>query len=439
MAAQQTAKGKRLYIQVLIGVALGIAFGWKWPEYGKLMLPLADGFIKLIKMLIAPVIFCTIVHGIASVGGLRSAGRIGLKALIYFEAVTTISLLIGLGVVNWLQPGAGIHQDPASLDATLVKSKVEAAEHMGVVPFLLGIIPRTFVGAFTGDEILQVVLVALLTGAALSSMGEEGKPLANLIDKVGALMFRIIGLVMGVAPLAAFGAMSFTVAEVGAKALKTLALLMGGFYLTCLVFIFFVIGPILRICCGLSLWRLLVYLRQELLLVLGTSSSETALPSLMRKLKHLGCRDSVVGLVIPTGYSFNLDGTSIYMTMAAMYVAQALDIPLSFTEQLSLLAVMMLTSKGAAAVTGGGFVVLAASLEAVGKVPVVGLVLVQGIDRFMSEARALTNMIGNSVATLVVARWEGALDVDQARRVLAAGDAIIPDADGGPRAGEDVA
>jgi aerobic C4-dicarboxylate transport protein len=432
MVAQQSAKAKRLYILVLVGVALGVLLGWLAPDVGKQMRPLADGFINLIKMLIGPVIFCTIVHGIASVGGLRAAGRIGLKALIYFELVTTLSLLIGLGVVNWLQPGAGIHQDPAALDANLVKSKVEAAEHMGVVPFLLGLIPRTFVSAFTEGEILQVVLIALLTGAALSSMGEQGKPLADLIDRIGALMFRIIAMVMVLAPIAAFGAMAYTVSELGAKALTTLAKLMGGFYLTCLLFVFFVLGPILRLCCGLSLWRLLVYLRQELLLVLGTSSSEPALPDLMRKLKHLGCRDSVVGLVIPTGYSFNLDGTSIYMTMAALYVAQALDMPLSWSEQIGLLVVMMLTSKGAAAVTGGGFVVLAASLEAVGKVPVAGLVLVQGIDRFMSEARALTNMIGNSVATLVVARWEGALDVDRARRILAGEKADPVD----PMAGE---
>lgn len=409
--------GASLYLQVILAIILGVLLGVFTPEFASGLKPLGDGFIKLIKMLIGPIIFCTIVHGIMEVGDLRQAGRIGLKSLIYFELVTTVALIIGLVVVNTLRPGAGMNVDPSTLDLKAVAAVTTTTQH-SFIDFLLNIIPHTIFSAFVEGEILQVLLVALLFAASATSLGETGQPMLDLIEHLGKVFFRMIALIMRLAPLGALGAMGFTVGKYGVGTLFSLLGLMITFYLTCLVFIFIVLAGILRLSCGLSLWRFLVYIKEELLLVLGTSSSEAALPNLIRKLKALGCRESVVSLVVPTGYSFNLDGTSIYLTMAAIFIAQATNTAMTWYEQVGLLLVLLLTSKGAAAVTGGGFIVLASSLGAVGHVPVAGVALILGIDRFMSEARALTNLIGNGVATLVVAHWESALDLDLARQRL---------------------
>ncbi|MDB5098530.1 MAG: dcuC [Cyanobacteria bacterium RYN_339] len=407
----------RLYLHVIAAIALGVVVGFLFPSFGAQLKPLGDGFIKLIKMLIAPIVFTTVVAGIAGMGDMRRVGRVGLKALLYFEGVTTLALGIGLGMAFLIRPGAGMKVDPATLDASAVATYASKAQHLDAVDFCLNVIPDSLVGAFAQGEILQVLLVAILFGIALAHLGERGQALKGLVDQVGAALFAMVGMIMRLAPIGAFGAMAFTIGKYGVASLASLGLLLTSVYATCLLFVFCVLGGICWLL-GLSIFRLLAYFRDELLIVLGTSSSESVLPRLMIKLEALGCERSVVGLVIPTGYSFNLDGTSIYLTMAAIFLAQATGTPLSGWQLAELLGVLMLTSKGAAAVTGGGFITLAATLAALHTLPVASLALLLGIDRFMSEARALTNMVGNVVATLVVARWEGHLDLDQARAQL---------------------
>ena len=408
---------KSLYFQVLIAIVLGVALALVKPQWALEMKPLGDGFIKLIKMIIAPVIFCTVVSGIAGMEDMQSVGKTGGLALLYFEIVSTLALLIGLIVVNVVEPGAAMHIDPATLDAQAVAKYAVEAQHQSASDFLLNIIPNTLVDAFAKGEILQVLLVSVLFGFALHAVGERGKGVLALIDSILHALFGVVGVIMKAAPIGAFGAMAFTVGAYGVGSLAQLGKLMICFYSTCLFFIFGVLGAIAR-AHGFSIFRFINYIREELFVVLGTSSSETALPRMMRKMEALGCGKSVVGLVLPTGYSFNLDGTSIYLTMAALFLAQALDIPLSLSNQLGLLAVLLLTSKGAAAVTGGGFIVLAATLSATNVVPVAALALILGIDRFMSEARALTNLIGNGVATVVVAKWRRQLDENALRSEL---------------------
>jgi aerobic C4-dicarboxylate transport protein len=409
-----------LYVQVLIGIAAGILLGFVAPAKGAAMRPLGDGFIKLVKMLIAPIVFSTVVVGIAHMGAMREVGRIGLRALIYFEAVSTLSLVIGLVVVNVLQPGAGLAIDPASLDMSAVATYTSQSKSLNTIDFVLNIIPTTVVDAFTRGDILQVLLFSVLFGLAALSLGKTVAPLVAVIDQIGTTLFRVVGIVMRLAPIGAFGAMAFTVGRYGVGTLVSLGQLMAAMYITCLLFVFVVLGAIAR-AIGFSITRFLGYISEEILIVLGTSSSESALPKIMEKLERIGCPKPVVGLVVPTGYSFNLDGTSIYMTMAAVFVAQASGVRLSFAQQLSLLAILLLTSKGAAAVTGAGFITLAATLSAFPNIPAAGLALLLGVDRFMSEARAITNLIGNAVATMAISRWEGALDVARVRRVLAHG------------------
>lgn len=406
-----------LYFQVIVAVLAGIALGVAAPATGEAMKPLGDAFIKLVKMIIAPVIFCTVVTGIAGMEDMKKVGRTGFYALLYFEVVSTVALVVGLVIVNVLKPGAGMHVDPAGLDAAAVAAFAGPGKVAGAVEFLLDVIPATVVGAFASGNILQVLLFSLLFGFALQRMGGRSSIVYDFIDRVAEVLFAIVGVIMRLAPLGAFGAMAFTIGRYGAESLLSLAQLMGAFYATCLVFVFGVLGLVARLA-GFSLWRFVRAIRDELLIVLGTSSSEAVLPRMMAKLESLGASKPVVGLVVPTGYSFNLDGTAIYLTMAAMFVAQATDTTLTIVQQLTLLAVLMVTSKGAAGVTGSGFIVLAATLSAVGDVPVAGLALILGIDRFMSEARALTNLVGNGVATLVVARWCGELDEERLRRGL---------------------
>ncbi|MGQ0699328.1 MAG: dicarboxylate/amino acid:cation symporter [Panacagrimonas sp.] len=411
-------QGSRFYLLVLAAIVIGALIGHFAPATGVALKPLGDGFIALVKMLIAPVIFLTVVLGIAGVANVKKVGRVGVKAVIYFEIVSSVALLIGLVVVNVLQPGAGFNADPASLDAAAVAKFAEQGEAQTTTGFLLDTIPRTFVDAFTGEgSLLQVLLVALLFGFALVAMGERGRPVVEFFESASQVFFHMIGNIMKLAPLGAAGAMAFTIGKYGLDSLGPLAKLMGGFYLTCALFVLVVLGAIARLT-GFSILRFIRYIREELLLVLGTSSSESALVPLMQKLERLGCSKSVVGLVVPAGYSFNLDGTNIYLTMAAIFVAQALNVDLTLTQQLTLLGVAMLTSKGAAGVTGSGFITLAATLAVVPSVPVAGLALILGIDRFMSEARALTNFIGNGVAAVVVARWENELDTAQMDAVL---------------------
>lgn len=411
-------KRDTLYVQVLVAIVAGVLLGHFWPDVGVPLKPLGDGFIKLIRMLIAPIIFATVVVGLAGMGDLKKVGRVGLKAIVYFEVVTTLALFIGLVVANVVRPGHGIHATAASLDAGAVAQYARAAKEMSWVDYVLHLIPNTFVGAFVEGEILQVLLLAILFGLALSRIGEHGRPVLNLCNEIARVFFAIVGIVVRLAPVAAFGAMAFTVGKYGLGALGSLGLLMACVYLTCVLFVFVVLGAIARFN-GFSLWRILKYIREELLIVLGTSSSETALPGLMAKMERAGCTRSVVGIVVPSGYSFNLDGTCIYLTMAALFVAQATDTPLTLREELGILGVLLLTSKGAAAVTGGGFITLAATLAATGKIPVAGLALILGVDRFMSEARAITNLIGNTVATLVVARWDREFDATKAGEVVA--------------------
>jgi aerobic C4-dicarboxylate transport protein len=416
-SAPSTPLYRSLYFQVLIAIAIGILLGHFHPDLGVAMKPLGDGFIKLVKMLIAPVIFCTVVTGIGGMESMKAVGKTGAYALIYFEVVSTLALVVGLIVVNVVQPGAGMNIDPATLDQSAVASYATAAQEQSIVEFLLNVIPDTFLGAFATGEILQVLFVALLFGFALHALGERARPVYSLVDDFSAILFRIVAIIMKVAPIGAFGAMAFTIGKYGLITLASLGKLMLCFYATCLIFIFGVLGVIAR-AHGFRITRVVRYLREELLIVLGTSSSESVLPRMISKMERAGCTKSVVGLVIPTGYSFNLDGTAIYLTMAAVFIAQATNTSLSVLDQLALLAVLLLTSKGAAGVTGSGFIVLAATLSAVGSIPVAGVALILGIDRFMSEARALTNLVGNGVATLVVAKWCGALDETQAQEAL---------------------
>jgi aerobic C4-dicarboxylate transport protein len=419
-AAAPTARKpiyKRLYAQVLFAIVVGVILGAVAPDLGTAVKPLGDAFIKLIKMMIAPIVFCTVVVGIAKMGDMKEVGRVGLKALLYFEVVTTLALVIGLVVVNVVQPGHGINADPAHLDTKAVASYAAGAKSLSTVDFLVNIIPTTFVDAFAKGEILQVLLLAVLFGLVLAKFGDKGKLLVNVIDQTSHVLFGIIGMIMYFAPLGAFGAMAFTIGKYGIGSLVQLGQLMASVYLTCFLFVAVVLGLIARVT-GFSLWKFIRYIKEELLIVLGTSSSESALPRMIAKLENLGCAKPVVGLVVPTGYSFNLDGTSIYLTMAAIFIAQATNVDLSLGQQLTILGVLLLTSKGAAAVTGGGFVTLAATLSTIDTLPVAGLALLLGIDRFMSEARAITNLIGNGVATIVVAKWEGALDPARMTRVL---------------------
>ena len=406
-----------LYAQVLCAIVLGVLLGHFWPDIGAQMKPLGDAFIKLIKMLIAPIIFCTVVHGIASMEDMKKVGRVGLKALIYFEVMTTVALIIGLIVVNLWQPGAGMNVDPAALDTKAIATYTAKAGEQSTVEFFMHIIPATVVGAFADGEILQVLLLAILFAFSLHWLGERGKPLLHIIDQTAHVFFGIVGIVMKVAPIGAFGAMAFTIGKYGIATLLSLASLMAGFYVTCLIFIFVVLGLVCRFC-GFSIFKFIRYIKEELLIVLGTSSSESVLPRMLAKMENLGADKSVVGLVIPTGYSFNLDGTCIYLTMAAIFLAQATNIELSLGQELGLIGILLLTSKGAAGVTGSGFIVLAATLSSLGTVPVASMALILGVDRFMSEARALTNLIGNGVATVVVAKWENALDEDRMHRHL---------------------
>jgi aerobic C4-dicarboxylate transport protein len=407
-----------LYFQVLVAIAIGVALGYFYPALGSRMKPLGDGFIKLIKMMIAPIIFTTVVVGIAKMGDMAEVGRVGIKALIYFEAVTTLALAIGLIVVNVVSPGAGFNADVSKLDTSGVASYTAGAKSLSTVELLLHIIPDSVVGAFAGGEILQVLFFSILFGLALARFGVKGRALVDLIDQLSHVLFDVIGIIMRVAPIGAFGAMAFTIGKFGLSTLFLLGKLMACVYTTCFLFVFIVLGLIAHLT-GFSLWAFLRYIKEEILIVLGTSSSEAALPRMIIKLENLGCARPVVGLVIPAGYSFNLDGTSIYLTMAAIFIAQATNVPLSLAQQLEILGVLLLTSKGAAAVTGGGFITLAATLSSTGHIPVGGLALLLGIDRFMSEARAITNLIGNGVATMVVARWEGALDLKRMQLVLA--------------------
>jgi aerobic C4-dicarboxylate transport protein len=414
-------KPGRLYLWVLAAIVAGGALGVLAPDIAVRLKPLGDGFINLIKMLIGPVIFLTVVLGIAGVDSVKKVGRVGVKAILYFEVVSTFALAIGLLAVNVLQPGADFHADPAQLDAAAVADYSRKAAEQSTADFLLHIIPRTFLDAFSGNgDLLQVLLVAILFAFALAATGERGKPVLALLDALSRVFVAMVALVMRLAPIGAGAAMAFTIGKYGIGSIAPLAKLMGTFYLACVLFVLGVLGAIAA-ACGFSILRFIRYIRTELLLVLGTSSSESALVPLMEKLERLGCARPVVGLVIPAGYSFNLDGTNIYLTMAAMFVAQALGIDLSLGQQLSLLGVAMLTSKGASGVTGSGFITLAATLAVVPSVPVAGLALILGIDRFMSEARALTNIIGNGVATIVVAKWEGELDAARLRDELARG------------------
>jgi len=409
---------RSLYAQVLVAVVTGALIGHLWPETGVALKPLGDGFIRLIKMLIGPIVFCTVVIGISGMEDLKKVGRTGGLALLYFEVVSTIALVIGLVVVNVVRPGAGMHVDPATLDTSAVAQYTTQAQQAGsYADHVLNVIPTTIVGAFASGDVLQVLLFSVLFGFALHAVGGRTLALYAMIEQFSAALFRIVGWIMRLAPLGALGAMAFTIGKYGVGALLSLGKLMACFYATCLLFVFVVLGAIAR-AAGFSLWRFLRYIREELFIVLGTSSSESVLPRMMSRLESLGADKSVVGLVIPTGYSFNLDGTAIYLTMAAVFIAQATDTPLDLGQQLGLLAVLLLTSKGAAGVTGSGFIVLAATLSAVGHVPVAGVALILGIDRFMSEARSLTNLVGNGVATLVVARWCGQLDRETLRKRL---------------------
>jgi aerobic C4-dicarboxylate transport protein len=406
-----------LYVQVLIAVALGIGVGVLFPDFGRSLKPLGDLFVRLVKMIIAPIVFCTVVHGIASMRDFRKLGRLGLKTLLYFEVISTLALAIGLGVVNVWKPGAGFNIDPATLDPKLGAGYAEKAHAASATEFLLNLVPRSFFDAFASGDLLQVLLVSALTGLAIAGLGERGRPLLQAVAQGEQLFFAILHLVVKAAPLAAFGAMSFTIGGYGLEALGRLASLMLAFYTTAILFVLLVLGSVAR-AAGFSILRFIVYLKEELLLVLGTSSSETALPGLMEKTRRLGCSESTVGFVIPSGYSFNLDGTNIYMTMAAVFLAQATNTPLDLRQQITLLLVAMVSSKGASGVTGAGFITLAATLSAVPSIPIASLALLVGIDRFMSECRALTNLIGNGVATVAISRWEGEVTAKKVRAAL---------------------
>jgi len=398
-----------LYFQVLVAIAIGVLLGHFYPQTGEAMKPLGEGFIKLIKMIIAPVIFCTVVLGIAGMEDMKKVGKTGGLALLYFEVVSTLALIVGLVLVNVLQPGVGMNIDPTTLDTKSIAAYTAPGKLTSTTDFVMNIIPVSMVDAFAKGDVLQVLLISVLFGFALHKFGGRGTLVFDLIEKISHVLFSIVGTIMKVAPIGAFGAMAFTIGKYGVGSLLSLGKLMGTFYLTCLIFIFVVLGTISKLH-GFSIWKFIKYIKEELLIVLGTSSSESVLPRMLAKMENLGAKKTVVGLVIPTGYSFNLDGTAIYLTMAAVFIAQATNTPMTLTQELTLLAVLLLTSKGAAGITGSGFIVLAATLSAVGHVPVAGLALILGIDRFMSEARALTNTIGNGVATLVVAKWSNELD-----------------------------
>jgi aerobic C4-dicarboxylate transport protein len=406
-----------LYAQVLIAVVAGAVLGHLNPPLGAAMRPLGEGFVKLVKMLIAPIVFTTVVTGIAKMGDLKKVGRVGLKALVYFEVLTTVALAIGLVVGKLVKPGAGMNVNPASLDAKAIASYASASQHLSTSEFLLNVIPKDVVDAFARGDILQVLFFSVLCGVALAALKENGTRLLHLIEGFSHVLFRIIAIIMRVAPIGAFGAMAFTVGNYGIASLLSLGKLMAAFYTTAALFVVVVLGLVLR-WTGLGVFSFLRYIREEIFIVLGTSSSESALPLLMGKMEKLGCSKPVVGLVVPMGYSFNLDGTSIYLTLATLFIAQATNTHVTFEQEMEILLVLLLTSKGAAAVTGGGFITLAATLSAVGNIPVAGLTLLIGVDRFMSEARAITNLIGNGVASVVVSKWERELDVDRARAVL---------------------
>ncbi len=409
---------KSLYFQVILAIITGILLGHFVPDIAVKLKPLGDGFIKLIKMMIAPIIFCTIVTGISGVQNAKKVGRVGLKAIFYFEVVTTLALIIGLIVINILKPGVGMNVDPATLDAKAVAGYISDGESQSLGDFILNIIPENIVNALSTGNILQVLFFSVLLGFALNKIGAKAAPLLRGIQSLEDALFAIIKIIMKVAPLGALGAMAFTIGKYGVGSLASLSQLMLSFYITCILFIVLVLGGILRFA-GFNIFKLLGFIKEELLVVLGTSSSEAALPSLIGKLEKAGCSESVVGLVVPTGYSFNLDGTSIYLTMAAVFLAQATNTPLDLGHQITLLLVLLLTSKGAAGVTGSGFIVLAATLPTVGHIPVAAIALIFGIDRFMSEGRAITNIIGNSVATVVIAKWENELDMVAAKEAMA--------------------
>jgi len=403
---------KSLYFQVLVAIAIGVILGVLYPQLASQMKPLGDGFIKLIKMMIAPIIFCTVVLGIAGMEDMKKVGKTGGYALLYFELMSTAALIVGIVIINLAKPGVGMNVDPTTLDTKAVAAYAEPGRLQSTTDFVLNIIPTTVVDAFAKGEILQVLFFAVLFGFALHKFGGKRSVVYEFVEKTSEILFQIVSIIMRVAPIGAFGAMAFTIGTYGVESLANLAKLMATFYATCLIFIFGVLGLIARVH-GFSIFKFVRYIKEELLIVLGTSSSEAALPRLMTRLENLGAGKPTVGLVVPTGYSFNLDGTAIYLTMAAVFIAQATNTDLDLRHQIILLAVLLLTSKGAAGVTGSGFIVLAATLSAVGTVPVAGLALILGIDRFMSEARALTNLIGNGVATVVVARWTGDLDVEK--------------------------
>jgi aerobic C4-dicarboxylate transport protein len=430
MTAARRPFWKSLYVQVLVAIALGILTGWLFPELGRSLKPLGDGFIKLVKMIITPVIFLTVVTGIAGMSDLKAFGRVGAKAMAYFLTFSTLALAVGLLVGNIARPGAGLNIDPATLDAGAVSTYVGKAKEQSVTEFVLHIIPDTAVSAFTSGEILQVLFVAILFGVALAMIGEKGERFLGTLRTITAIVFRMVHILMYAAPIGAFGAMAFTIGQYGIGTLGNLAGLIATFYLTSLLFVVVVLGLVCR-AAGFSLFGLVRYLKDELFLVLGTSSSESAMPLLMEKLERAGCPKPIVGLVVPTGYSFNLDGTNIYMSLAALFIAQATNTPLTLGDQLLLMAVAILSSKGAAGVTGSGFIVLAATLSVVPAVPVAGMALILGVDRFMSECRALTNFTGNAVATFVVARWEGVLDYHRLRAAFAGrgGELTEPESD----------
>ncbi len=406
-----------LYLQVLIAVACGALLGHFHPSTGAAMRPFGEGFIRLVKMLIAPIVFVTVVSGIAKMGDLKKVGRVGLKGIIYFEVLTTVALAIGLIVANVLKPGAGMNVNPATLDTKAIASYAGASHHLSTAEFVMNIIPKDVADAFAKGDILQILLFSILFGVALAALKDQGKPMMNWLDSLTKILFRIVAIVMRVAPIGAFGAMAFTIGQYGLRSLLPLGKLIACFYATSILFVVLILGLVMR-WAGLNLFKFIRYIREEIFIVLGTSSSESALPLMMHKMERLGCSKSVVGLVIPMGYSFNLDGTSIYLTLATLFIAQATNTHVTLPQQLEILAVLLLTSKGAAAVTGGGFITLAATLSAVGNIPVAGLALLLGIDRFMSEARAITNLIGNGVASVAVSKWEHELDLDRAVKVL---------------------
>jgi aerobic C4-dicarboxylate transport protein len=412
---------QHLYFYVIMSITIGICLGIFYPSLAVEMKPLGDLFIKLIKMIITPVIFTTVVTGIAGMQDIKKVGRVGLKAILYFEIITSLALLIGLFVVKILQPGKGMNIDPASLSTKGIENYTHSAQNMSTIDFLLNIIPSNPVDAFAKGEVLQVLFLAVLFGLVLAAMKEKGKPVVKALETLSAVFFKVVNVIMKLAPIGAFGAMAFTIGKYGISSLLSLAHLMASVYITCFIFVLLVLGLVSKLN-GFSLWKFIKYIKEEILIVLGTSSSETVLPRMIKKMEDLGCSKPVSGLVIPAGYSFNLDGTCIYLTMAALFIAQATNISLSSYDEFVLIAVLLLTSKGAAAVTGGGFITLAATLSSLGTIPVAGITLLLGVDRFMSEARAITNLIGNGIATIVVANWENELDKEKLKSVLERGE-----------------